>query len=92
MQDLDQLLDRAGAVCVTTQSHWILLHLCYNLSKLLLAGGFCDLLGEVIAEWVHHNVEERVYCRQEYPLSDLGVRFIYLLLQKPTAALILCQY
>ena len=85
---LDDLLDAPGAVGVSAEPHWVLLHSLDDLSELLLAARLGYLLRQVVAEGVVHQVHAAVNHAHEDPVPHFILLLIDLLLQEPAASLV----
>lgn len=73
---------------ISAEIDWIILHLLDDLSQLVLLAGLSDLLGQVVAKGVVHQVHVVVNCEHKDLIYDFLFPFFNLLLQKSAATLI----
>jgi uncharacterized MnhB-related membrane protein len=88
LDDLDYLLDGPRSVGVATQVDWVVLDLLDDGCELFLSAGLSDLLSQVVAEGVVHEVHVVLNCVVEDAVHYLLVVLLYLLLQEPAPALV----
>lgn len=91
LDNLYDLLDGSGTMGMSTEIHWVLLHILNDLSQLIVIAALSNLLCQIVTERIIHDFDESI----DSVIKDQRVRFwvIFLnfLLKEPTATLILSQ-
>ena len=68
-----------------------LLHGLHHQFDLVITAILHDLLGQVIAKWISHQIIKALESHLQHNVKNLLILAIHLLLQEATAALILSQ-
>ena len=58
LDDLDDLLDGSCTMSMTAKCHWVNSNFVNDLRQLFVIAVFSYLLGQIVTEWVVHDIHE----------------------------------